>query len=191
MAKILLEHGFNVKDGGASTIDPLKAPLEAFGHEVDAESGDYGYFNLFDVLFKKHRAIMQLASILPRYDVVIAHSNGANFTLKALQYVFLKRSIVCIFLSPAIPTRAKFPESVKRAWIFYSRTDRGVWLSGWLPKRWGWGRAGNKGYLGTDERVTGLDFTDIIADHSDWAKTPESSQFFADRINTLLEQSET
>ena len=164
--KIVLVHGFNVRDGGASTVDKLTPYLEQQGHQIDKDDADYGFFSLWMVRFRKHKAILRIAEALKEADVVIAHSNGANYVLKALKFVHPPKQV--IFLSPAANRRSKVPVSATKVDVFHTRTDFWVFLSGFLPFKHPWGWMGLKGTKGNDPRITNHDYTDIVKSHSDW-----------------------
>lgn len=184
--RVILVHGFNVRDGGAGTVDKLKPHLEAAGFEVDTDQADYGYFSLFMVRFAKHPAVRRIAqaiidALMDGHDVlVISHSNGANFANKALKLV-TKRLVLGareVRLSPAL-NRSTATESA-RCWVFHTRTDFWVWLSGFLLFH-PWGRQGQKGYKGPDPRMENWDMSDIIQGHSDYF-TDDNVEFIANEI---------
>jgi hypothetical protein len=164
--KVVLIHGFNVKDGGAKTVDRLAPYLEQYGYQVDKDEADYGYLSLFAVRLKKHKAILRIVKAMRTADVVIAHSNGANYVLKALKFI-TENKIRVVFLSPAANRKAKFAESASRVDVFYSRTDFWVWLSGFLLFH-PWGRMGQRGPKTNDPRVFAHNYSDMVRDHSDW-----------------------
>jgi hypothetical protein len=167
MMKAVLVHGFNVRDGGANTVDRLAPHLEDEGYEVDMDEADYGFIGLTAVRLRKHKAIIRIIDALQDADVVVAHSNGANYVLKALKHLPKTYHIHVVFLSPAANRKAKFAESVKKAHVFYTKTDFWIWVSGLLPFH-PWGRMGQKGAKTEDPRVINYDYTDVVKDHSDW-----------------------
>ena len=185
MAKILLIHGFNVKDGGANTVDKLAPYLEAAGHEVDKDEADYGYYSLTMVRLQKHKAIARIAGALESADVVISHSNGANYAHKALNLLARRdRSYQEIRLSPALNRKTGISDNVSRCAVFHTKTDMAVRVSSYLPCH-PWGRQGAYGYEGKDPRITNIDGTDVIKGHSDWFK-PEYIEWVAQEILRLI-----
>lgn len=182
--RIVLVHGFNVADGGERTVDRLAPFLIDAGHDVDKDEADYGLFSLWMVRFRKHSAIVRIAKALQKADAVITHSNGANYAMKALKFVS-GRKLVVIHLSPAVNRKASFPEAVKRAIVYFTRTDFWVWLSGFIPLH-PWGRMGYAGAKTTDPRVQNRDFTDIVKGHSDWF-SEDNVEFIAGTIILALE----
>jgi len=186
--KIVLIHGFNVKDAGAGTVDKLRPYLEGMGYECESDAADYGYIKLWWVRLRKHSAIIRIINALHTADVVVAHSNGFNYAIKALSFI-LFRPIVLIGLSPAASTRVKFPMSVSSGYVFFTRSDFWVWVSGFLP--WlDWGRLGQHGYKGTDPRIESIEFTDVVRDHSDWFDE-NTVGFTATEIDIVIQRSMT
>lgn len=181
--KIVLIHGFNVKDGGAETVDRLEPHLTALGHTIEKDEADYGFFSLWMVRFRKHSAVLRIVNALSSADAVVAHSNGANYAIKALRLILFNKLKV-VFLSPALNRKTKIPEAVEHLHVFHTRSDWIVWLSGFL---WfhPWGRMGQRGYKGNNPNVTNMDFTDVIKGHSDWFKD-ESVELIANDIHGLL-----
>lgn len=163
--KFVLVHGFNVKDGGANSVDRLAPYLTEAGHEVDKDEADYGYFSLFMVRLRKHRAILRIAEALDQADVVIAHSNGANYVHKAVRLT--SRPIKIILVAPALNRSVKWPAHVQLVSVFYTRSDHWVFLSGFLLfHSWGW--LGWKGPRRDDPIMVGHDHSDIVKRHSDY-----------------------
>lgn len=184
--KIVLIHGFNVKDGGARTVDRLAPYLEAAGHEVETDQADYGYYNLFKVRMRKHSAVRRIANALLDADAVISHSNGSNYEYKALKLLAHKDRIYqAVRLSPALNRSTGVPVNVSQCTVFHTKTDKWVWLSGLLLFH-PWGRQGQKGYIGEDARVRNWPVSDIIKGHSDYF-TDENIEFIADEILLALE----
>jgi len=182
--KIVLIHGFNVRDGGKNTIDKLAPYLEAAGHEVERDEADYGHFGLFMVRLRKHSAVRRIVKALETADVVVDHSNGANYENKALELLHHHaRRYQVIRLSPALNRKTSAAANVTACTVFHTRTDFWVWLSGFLPLH-PWGRQGQLGYKGADERMHNRDFSDLVKGHSDYFKD-ENVEFVAKEV--LLE----
>jgi len=168
--KIVLIHGFNVKDGGANTVDRLAPGLIKAGHYCEMDEADYGFFNLWKVRFRKHSAIVRIAKACETADVVIDHSNGANFENKALKLLdHHDKEYIVIRLSPALNRKTSAANNVVHCSVFHTKTDFWVWLSGFIPFH-PWGRQGQFGYKGSDIRMENRDVTDIIRKHSDYFK---------------------
>ena len=185
--KIGVLHGFNVEDGGAATTGKLTPFLEAAGHKV--VNIDYGHFNLWQVRFKKHKAIGHIADKIRYCDAVVSHSNGGNFENKALHLLVRRPQLHqvsrLVRIAPALNRKAACAAGVERCTVFYSKSDGWVWLSRFLINH-PWGRQGQKGYKGKDPRMTSWDYSDLIADHSDYFKD-ENIQLIAKDVLIALE----
>ena len=187
MTTCVLIHGFNVKDGGARTVDRLAPYLIKAGYEVDKDEADYGNYSLLAVRFRKHSAVRRIVEALKTADVVISHSNGGNYedkALKALEHHDRRYRIIRI--SPALNSKQRVPENVAKGWVFFTKTDKWVWLSG-LLRFHSWGRMGQKGYQGDDRRISNRDYSDVIKGHSDWF-SDENIQFTVDEVLLALRQ---
>lgn len=174
VTKICLVHGFNVKDGGAGTVDQLAPWITAAGYECDTDETDYGYFGLLDVRLRngkrRRRVLYRLARAFERADVIITHSNGANFTHQALDMLpdtFVNSKLV-IHISPALDRNALIPNAVKKMLVMHTPHDKWVRLSTYLPGH-PWGRMGAFGYDGGDKRVINRECPEVRR-HSDWFK---------------------
>jgi hypothetical protein len=172
--KLVLVHGFNVKDGGKKTVDQLAPLIRNAGYSVDLDEGDYGFFNIWMVRFRKsrtrQRVLHRLAKAFETADVIITHSNGANFTTQALDMMepeYNNKKVV-IHISPALDTDTEIPNAVCRQLVMYTPHDKAVRLSSWL---WfhPWGRMGAKGYTGNDNRNTNIEVP-AVKGHSAWFK---------------------
>ena len=181
--RIVLVHGFNVKDGGAGSIDRLAPHLEKRGHEVECDEADYGYYDLIKVRFAKYSAVRRILGALNRADAVVTHSNGANYATKALNLFFGQR-VQVIHLSPALNSDTKVPSNISRGWVFFTKTDWTVWISSLLIGH-AWGRMGQRGYTGGDPRITNIDHTDLVKFHSDWFND-DNVEIIAAEIDSLL-----
>ena len=172
--KIVLVHGFNVKDKGARTVDTLVPFIRNAGHEVDTDEGDYGYFNIWMVRFTKsktrQRVLHRLAKAFETADVVITHSNGANFFTQAADMLDINynNKLMVIHISPALDCDSEIPMSVKQQLVLCTTHDKAVKASSLLLLH-PWGRMGAKGYQGSDNRNTNVK-DDSIPGHSDWFK---------------------
>lgn len=183
--RIVLIHGFNVRDGGAGTVDKLVPFLEEAGHEVDKDEADYGWFGLWAVRFRKASAVRRIAKALEHADAVISHSNGSNYEHKALKALNGRGCYRVIRLSPALNRTTGAAKNVGRCYVYHTLSDVWTWLSGWLP--WHpWGRQGWRGYLGRDDRIVNRDFSDTIRGHSGWFDD-DAVAYVADEILLSLE----
>ena len=188
MTRVILVHGFNVRDGGKDTVDALAPYLIKAGYYCDIDEVDYGYFSLLAVRFRKHSAVRRIANALDSADVVICHSNGSNFATKALKlHEHHAQRLKVVHLSPAMNSKARVPDNVEKGFVFFTRSDFWVWLSGFLPFH-PWGRAGWHGYTGDDPRIVNREFSDLINGHSDWF-SDDNIEFIASEVILALEAS--
>ena len=182
---ILVIHGFSDRSGGDDNINKIKPLLEALGYKVDVDGARYGYMSLLAVRFRKHKTILRIAKAMADADVIITYSNGAHFCMKALKLV-LRKSFIIIHASPALNRKIKFPENVKKCWVFHIRSDTTVWLASFIP--WSkWGRMGAVGYKGDDPRVVNIDYTDIAKKHGGMWKDYVIG-YFVEQVHELLER---
>lgn len=172
--KFVLVHGFNVRDGGKGTVDQLGWLIRDDGHEVDVDEGDYGFFSIWMVRFRKsrtrQRVLYRLARSFETADVIITHSNGANFTTQALDMLApeFNNTKLVIHISPALDTDTPIPLAVKKQLVMFTPHDKWVRLSTFLLFH-PWGRMGAKGYSGNDNRNTNLKAPEVKG-HSRWFK---------------------
>jgi hypothetical protein len=172
--KIVIVHGFNVYDGGAGSIDRIiPYLLQMFPNAViDADNTDYKH-GLIKVRFFSKKTVSKIADTISDADVVITHSNGANYTMKALK--LLKKQnreneqLHITHISPALNRKQKLHRyKFRRIDVLFSKSDRVVWLSRWLPFH-AWGNAGQRGLITTDKRYGGHEFDGTY--HSGWFST--------------------
>lgn len=173
---IIFVHGFNVRDGGAQTVDRFAPFFKGLGYNVETDSADYGYFSLFMVRFNKHSAVVRIANAIRAAEatgkrvIIVSHSNGSNYTNKALRLLarsgHAMNNIIEVRLSPALNrTTATY---ASKCTVFYSRTDIWPWLSSLLFLH-PWGGQGTFGYKGDCLLMKSWDYTDAVKRHSDWS----------------------
>ena len=168
--KIVLLHGFNVRDKGVGSIDKLKPYLQkSFPYDnIDTDTADYGWKLLLWVnyFYWFGNAINRIANALKDTDLVICHSNGANYCMKALAKICNKK-IKVVFLSPALNRKHSFNESFKKCLVMHTIDDRTVSLAKYMPFS-SWGDMGKVGAKTDDYRVKNMTHDGIIKHHSDW-----------------------
>jgi len=185
--RIVAVHGFNVKDGGKNTVDRFASFIQAAGWEIDVDEGNYGYVHLLSVrLFgrKKRKAVIKtLARAFERADVIITHSNGANYSTKALNKIH--GSKVVIHISPALNATTPVPESVSHQLVLSTPYDGWVRLASYLPLH-PWGRMGARGYLGDSPKVTNrMDAS--VKGHSKWFSDAQVTKTWTHCLNFIKE----
>jgi len=194
MSHFILLHGFNDPSAGENNIDRAEPYLIDLGHTVDKDKADYGHFSLLWVRFRKHSAVLRILKAIidalrdGKDVVLVAYSNGANYAIKALRLVFIG-DVKLILVHPALKRRTKFPPSVSRAWVAYTRSDFTVRMASYV--RWlipGWGRMGYRGYKGKDTRITNVDYTSVAKGHGGlWKK--ETVEYFSGELDRMARES--
>lgn len=191
MASIVLIHGFNVRDGGAATIDRLELGLRQRGHTVDKDTADYGWHWLIKVrvgLFHRD-AIERIAGALVHADVLITHSNGRNYGEKAIALAAEaqpERAWHLISINGARDNDAPIHPNISRLDVIFSRNDKAVMVSRWLPGH-RWGDEGRVGYQGDDRRVRNHDHSYRICCHS-CAFEGGNIDYFAGLADTFIRE---
>lgn len=179
MKSTFLVHGFNVSDGGEDTICRIKPSLRAEDAGGHILTHQYRRLGLIGVLMNNDRIAVNLVhrvdSMLSRGFSVNAagHSNGCAIIVKAARKGAKFESVVLI--NPALNTSIEFPSSMKRILIVHTRFDRAVRMARFfdalplvgllIPDIWG--AMGAVGHKGLDPRVTNLNLSDTVANHSD------------------------
>ena len=182
----ILIHGFNVKDP-EKTVGKLRPFVK------DALMFNYGYLNLFGVLFKNKSKAKDLAGfICGKQSTIYAHSNGnAISVIAARKYGAEIENLICI--APALNRNLVFPDSIKNILVLSTKKDKAtksarffdsIPVIGWLVPDI-WGSMGTDNYTGTDDRVTKLYLGDIIDGHSDYF-SDENIEIVARLINDWL-----
>ncbi|MCF6318371.1 MAG: hypothetical protein L3J83_03690 [Proteobacteria bacterium] len=135
------------------------------GAKIDTDEADYGFHQLISVRLFNSGAIKRIIGAVACADVVITHSNGFNYLMKALK--FLNRpNLKIIALSPAYNDYFKFNRIFKKCSVFHTQNDNILWWSKLLILH-PWGKMGKIGAI-QSERVFNVDCTKFINGHSDW-----------------------
>jgi len=148
--RVILVHGFNVRDKGADTIDRLRPYFEDRGYEV-IEAIE-GFRFLIGVRLFNGRRAKKLASMIQPGDVLIGHSDGCNIITMACKLLakrggFPHMSLPCVFYNPALDKDTWQHATVKKVLVFHTRSDKPVLFSKFLPFH-NWGEQGRIGYFG-------------------------------------------
>lgn len=178
MPRVILVHGFNVRDGGAGSILQLTPFLEQAGFRV--KKFRYGFLFLIGVRMFNDRFARMLADFAEPGDVVIAHSNGGAIAhLAAAKYGAEFSHLVLI--NPALDSDVRFPAWLESVQVWHSPSDAPVQWARWLPWH-AWGDMGAVGYQGPyNPRVTSFNkqngFPVSSSAHSDVFHEPALSFF--------------
>lgn len=172
--KVGSAYGINTKWGGKNTTDA--ACREFVRQTPGAEFVDninYGVVRLWQVRWFNKEAIRIIADGIQDLDVLFTHSNGANYTMKALK--LLKKegrenpNLTIVHCSPALNRKQPLHKyQFKKMVCFHSPADWTVRLSSiliWHP----FGSAGAKGIIPKKlpEPRLANEYVDGIG-HSDW-----------------------
>jgi hypothetical protein len=172
-----LIHGFNVKDGGASTIQRLAPYLGNSG--IPCRNHPYGWVFLarawgtwWTTKFARRIAATDQARVL------IAHSHGCNLAVEAVWRGHPAEMIVMI--NPALNADADVPSSVKRVLVYHWPRDLATTAAAWLPFH-RWGNMGAVGYTGQDERFRSINAQD--EDPAGWWVIKRHSRILQKRVH--------
>lgn len=178
--KIVLIHGFNVSDKGKGTVDKLEPLLREQYPDctIDKDSADYGWIGLFiaNWLYVFTNIIKRIAEALKDADMVITHSNGAHFCMKALKRIH-NPNLKIVHYSPALNSKWKFNQAFDRCLIFHTRHDKPVKWAKYVPFS-DWGDMGRNGAESDDWRVGNADTSDVIKTHSGYFKKDKIDKIF-------------
>lgn len=156
-----LVHGFNVRDGGRSSMGPV-APhcLQAGWRPSHFE---WGWSGLLMLRMKTRTAARELAERLEPGQLIVTHSHGWNVAMAAAR-LRPECPIQVIGYNPAARRDVELPPSVARSVVLYAPDDWVVtagrfWrrLTTMNPRRWfqphPWGRLGRYGPHEETERL--------------------------------------
>lgn len=145
--RVILVHGFNVKDGGAGTTDGLRPHFAREGFKV--LEFDTGWRFLAGVRFGNAKRARRLARMIQPGDLLVGHSDGCNLINLASWHLSGSGSAkpaAAIYLNPALDRDAQLAPQVKGALVFHTPSDRVVAFARKLP--WHpWGDMGRVGYV--------------------------------------------
>ena len=170
----ILIHGLFDKSSGINNVEKLIPIIKEYypNATIDQDECDYGwmgalkaswFYKLTDVIPRMSKALKDTG----KRTVVIAHSNGCNFTMKALSEI-TNKNIELFFLSPALKRKYEFKEDFKSCDVIYTRGDSVVLLT-WLLIKSRLGTMGRYGASTQDKRVNNKDMYEYgIKDHSDY-----------------------
>lgn len=148
-----LLHGFNVRDGGKSSVAKLAPFLEA--HDIEPKQFRYGWTWILGAKFGSPRVARLLADAMEEGDYIIGHSNGCRIAHLAAQ---LGAPITAMaYINPALDRDAKLAKQVGHLDVWHSPSEVPTKLARWLPNN-SWGDMGAHGYRGKyDQRIRNFD----------------------------------
>lgn len=152
-------HGFNVSDGGVSSLGPIAEELNLV-HGYPAEMIRYGYQSLLTVRYNVQFAMDQLLAARP--PVVFAHSNAVPVVYKAMyQTDYRPRAVIAY--QPAHNRNRVWPPAPPSVLVLHNPRDIAVragrwwrWLNpvSWFVEEHYWGSAGARGYKNPGSAVS-------------------------------------
>lgn len=178
-------HGFNVVDAGRKTVAHVLPFFYKRG--CSTEIFDYGFLNLLNPRWRNQKIANKLSERVRELNnigykvVIVAHSNGCTITHLTSDCTIDN----AVYINPALDRWRPFPNTIEKADVWHSPSDRVLWLSRLLPFH-RWGDMGALGYMGIyDERVTNYNkefsFKVSSKKHSDMFKG-EKLKFFGPLI---------
>lgn len=175
--RVVLCHGFNVKDQGQGTTDTLRPHFEAEGFEV--LEFDTGWRGLLGVRFGNAKRAQKLARLIEPGDILVGHSDGCNLINQAA-WKYAASAKACpfcvVYFNPALDTDTDLAPQVKGALVFYTDSDRVVQIAAALP--WHpWGAMGRVGYKPADEAWRDTRYENCAYEHLGIHKVGHSGVF--------------
>ena len=150
--RVILVHGFNVRDGGLGSIDKLIPYILKAGYDV--REYDYGFRLLLGVRWRSKEDAQGLFDLYQPGDIVIGHSNGGHLIARAIEMGMPVKHAVMIH--PALDRDWEPPalHPVEQIHVYYSGQDIATWAAQFLP--WHkWGAMGTVGPTSADPRLSG------------------------------------
>jgi len=144
--RVILVHGYNVRDEGKGSTDGLRSHFEGAGFTVI--EFDTGWRGLAGVRWGNAKRARRLARMIRPGDLLVGHSDGCNIINLASWHLSgssLKKPAAVVYLNPALDRDTQLAPQIVGALVFATRTDRIVQIASWL--RWHpWGDMGRVGY---------------------------------------------
>ena len=163
----ILVHGFNVWDGGKSTVGRLKEYFQAEG--VRCIVINYGWFGIGRTYIKNGKVadrVIEACNVVKMVDpetriILVGHSNGCAIIHNACGR-YWARVHQGVYINPALDVDATIRHSMGKLTVWYSPSDKPVRWSKWLPFH-PWGEMGRIGYHGKQaHRVCSINKEDLF-----------------------------
>lgn len=150
MPVVRLIHGFNVADGGKSTVNRLRGHFEALGFDVEVFA--YGWIGPMGVWFLNPRIVKQLLSLVRPGDVGVGHSNGCVLLHMAAHFGAPFKGFE--YINPALDSNVPPAPQLEWVHVYFNDGDMVVKFAAWLRSLmpWAplgdpiWGDMGARGY---------------------------------------------
>lgn len=160
-----LFHGFNVKDGGANTIDKLSPYLMSSG--IVPVQVDYLWNGLLGVRLCNKKIAKAVSNLISPDSIAIGHSNGCALIHLASHFGAKFNQVV--YINPALNRQADLAPQISKAHVWHSPKDRAVGVAKYLPKHI-WGNMGAVGAASADPRYVNYNKAEgeiVSTSHSD------------------------
>lgn len=184
---VYLIHGFNVKDGGATTTDSIRPYLETEGLTV--RELDYGYFHRIRVRLCNDAVAQMIANLAKPGSTCIAHSNGGALAWKACEYGAPFKNVILV--NPALDGDKCIADQVEHIQVWYSPNDFWTGIAKYIPGS-DWGEQGRTGYTGPlDARYEQFNEDLLLGrnkhdEHSGIWHTPANRHYFTTKVVPLI-----
>ena len=162
-----LLHGFNVKDRGHDTTSRIVPFLKKVVDSGDIINQSYGYFNLWDVLWKNKKVAKKLTRRVEAFNhgskvMAVGHSNGCAIINAAAKMGAHFDTVLLI--NPALNVNTKFPPTIGKIIVLHTKHDKAVRAARFFDAipfvEWlvpdSWGAMGAKGATRRDRRVINI-----------------------------------
>jgi len=184
MSNIYLIHGFNVKDGGASTTGSLREGLEVAGHTV--KELQYGWMGRVRVRLCNGSVGRVLADMAEDDSYLVAHSNGCAIAYLAALHAPPNTFKKVFLINPALDAKLEIP-NVNKVHVLYAQSDPWTRLARYIPFS-RWGRQGQVGFTGDAKlgKYTQTEMDGVFGEkmyHSGVFATKRTRRFVEQTIN--------
>lgn len=166
---IRLVHGFNVWDGGWSSLGPLRDGYRLYGH--DTEIFSWGQSTLLSVRLKTAGAVESFIERQEKYParMWVGHSHGAYVCTRAFESLpdHVEPPEAIVLVQPAMRTCYRLPDTA-RVVVRHNPHDLAVWMGkqwrrlnpvSWFARH-PWGVAGRYGFDALPRDGVAIDTSD-------------------------------
>ncbi len=188
---VILIHGFNIKDGGKSTVDKLLPYLQDYlTHQFD-----YGWIDFFRTDSLNKKLVPILAEVYNGYKelgykvVVVGHSNGCAIANLAAEHCQISNDDCFIYINPALSTLA-YPTQICKTYVLWSEYDQPTRLYKWVEKaipviksKWRpWGDMAARGYTGKLKCMVNINLNALYFSNTGNYIMFQHSTYFDDKV---------
>ncbi len=183
--RILLVHGWNIRDRGERTMGGIRDELAARGFDVVLLSP--GHLRGWRETRHRSRQLAKTWAVQTKPgDVLVGHSNGCRIAWEMSQHPGCLADLA-VWIQPALDGYLLPGRCIRRCLVLWNRNDRVVWWARLLP--WSdWGDMGRRGPvpieggLGRDRRLLAVE---MGRGHSPQVEAPQD---YADEVERFVER---